>query len=89
MSTVLPFSGGGVVIFTDGIPFGKVAESPSPITYHGVFAFADTATGTDNDAAVASCSPATTLRNRDLRKRVVAFVEPSSQIIEEHVDITA
>ena len=72
-----------------GFPLMKEAESPSPITYVGDTAAADTATGTDNDAAVASCSPATRLRNRDLRKRIIAFVEPRSQIIEEHVDITA
>jgi hypothetical protein len=89
---VLPGRGGvvnGVIMTRDGLPSLKTAESPPPITYVGGSDAADTATGTDNDAAVASCSPATRLRNRDLRKRIVAFVEPSSQIIEEYVGITA
>ena len=45
-------------------------------------------TGTDVGCAVASCSPATRLRQHLLRERTMAFVASSSEI-EEYAGITA
>ena len=80
------FTGTGVLTGA-GVKFGLYTGAFVAISVVG--AVCGVAVGVAESCAVASCCPVKRMRSHDFRKWIITFVASGSEVIEQHVVITA